>query len=114
MMQEVRLALFMIKKKSCRKKNLEVDSSRICPKKANFHIVTGRSDHFGFCDSHLVQNFERLQIILQRLFLDKWKSFSAEQFVLQVESNKWKTKYQENYGVRKLTSATKTPHSNNY
>ena len=75
MMQEVRLALFMIKK-SCRKKNLEVDSSRICPKKANFHIVTGRSDHFEFCDSHLVEkNFERLQIILQRLFLDKWKFF---------------------------------------
>ena len=34
-------------------------------------------------------------------------------FVLQVERNKWKTKDQENYGVRERTSATKTPHSNN-
>ena len=77
--------------KSCRVKNLEVDSSRICLKEANFHIVTGKSDHFEFCDSHLVQNVGRLHINLKRLFLDKWKRFSVDQFVLQAESNKWKT-----------------------
>ena len=94
-------------------KNLEVDSPTICLKEANFHIVIGKSDHFEFCDSHLVQNVERLQIILQRLFLDKWKGFSVEHFVLQVECNKWETKYQKKYGVRTRTSTTKTPHSNN-
>ena len=69
-------------------------------KEAKFHIVTGKSDHFDFSDSHLVQNVERLQIILQRLFRDKWKRFSVDHFVLQVENNKLKTKDHEKYGVR--------------
>ena len=64
----------------------------------------------------ILKEYRKVKIVLytarnrQRLFLDKWKRFSVQQFVLQVE--KWKTKYQENYGVRKRTSATKTPHSN--